>query len=272
MLIAGIACATIGIKGFLVPNSFIDGGVTGVSMLIAHQTALSLPLVLILINIPFILFGFNMFSRTFAIKSGITIAALALVLSFVEMPGITQDKLLCAVFGGVFLGAGIGFSFRGGGVLDGTEILAVILSKKTGITVGDIILMVNITIFLVGAFSLGIETAMYSMLTYFAASKTVDFLIHGIEEFIGINIISSKSSEVKDCLVKEKGWGVTVYKGKRGLTEIDQEILFCTVTRMEIPKLKDAINKIDPAAFVVMYNIHDTSGGMIKRKYKKVFS
>lgn len=268
--IAGIGCATLGIKGFLLPNKFIDGGVTGISMLLASQTHLSLPLVIVLINIPFIFLGFKRIGKTFAIHSGVAILGLSLALILIDLDGITQDKLLSAVFGGVFLGAGIGLSMRGGGVLDGTEIMALVFSKKIGITIGDVILIVNLLIFSISAIFLGIETAMYSILTYYSASKTVDFLIHGIEEYIGVTIISSRSEELKKTIMKDLGWGLTVYKGQGGLSQQDQEILFCTVTRLEIPKVRKVLNAVDPYAFVVMHNIHDTSGGMIKRKFNKM--
>jgi len=272
LALVGILSAALGIKGFLIPNNFIDGGVTGISMLISSELAYSLPLVILLINTPFVFFSIYKINRKFAMTSALAILGLAAVLAFAQIPAITDDKLLSAVFGGFFLGAGIGFAIRGGAVLDGTEILALILSRRIGVTVGDVILIVNILIFSVGAFFLGAEIAMYSILTYYSASRTVDFMIHGIEEFIGVTIISENSTEIKNAIMNDKGWGLTVYKAKRGLPEVDQDVLFCTVTRLEIPEIRRIINEIDSTAFIVMHNIHDTSGGMVKRKLKKVLT
>lgn len=262
----GVFSAGLGLKGFLLPNNFIDGGVTGISMLLAHIFELPLSYLIVIINAPFIFFGFRQIGKVFGIKTIIAISALALSLIFVKFPEITHDKLLAAVFGGFFLGAGIGLSIRGGSVLDGTEIMALIISKTSNITVGEVIFLANVVIFSVSAMVLDIETAMYSTITYLAASKTVNFIIHGIEEYTGIIIVSAKSKEVKDIIIKDMGRGVTIYKGKRGFTNQDQDIIFCVITRLEIMKLKTAIKKVDPTAFIVMHTINDTTGGLVKKQ------
>ena len=177
----GLLSAGFGLEGFLLPNSFIDGGVTGISLLVAEITKYSLSVLIIIINIPFIILGYKQIGKTFAIKSIIAIVCLAIAITFINYPTITSDKLLVAVFGGFFLGAGIGFSMRGGAVLDGTEVLAIYLSKRTGLTIGDIILVFNIVIFSFAAYLLSIEIALYAILTYLAAAKTVDFVIQGVE-------------------------------------------------------------------------------------------
>jgi uncharacterized membrane-anchored protein YitT (DUF2179 family) len=194
-----------------------------------------------------------------------------LCITFVHFPILTSDKLLVAVFGGTFLGAGIGFAMRGGGVLDGTEVLALFLSRKTGLTIGDIILAINILIFLVAAWLLSIETALYSILTYLSATKTIDFIIEGIEEYMGVTIISAKSEELRVMIIEKLGRGVTLYAGKRGfgkhgdaLASID--IVYTVITRLEIAKLNAEIERIDPNAFVIMSSIKDTKGGMIKKR------
>jgi uncharacterized membrane-anchored protein YitT (DUF2179 family) len=266
LIIMGILVAGLGLKGFLLPSHFIDGGVTGVSMLIAALTPLKLSLLILVINAPFMVIGYRQVSTIFAIKSTLGITGLSLALAFVPFPVVTNDKLLAAVFGGVFLGGGIGLSIRGGGVLDGTEVMALILSKKTGTTIGDVILVLNIIIFSVAATSLGVETALYSMLTYFSASKMLDFILHGIEEYNGIIIVSAKSEEIKQALLTDLGRGVTVYKGHGGLTKTEQNILFCVITRLEIPKLKNLANSIDESAFIVIHPISDASGGIVKRR------
>jgi uncharacterized membrane-anchored protein YitT (DUF2179 family) len=271
LIILGIFSAGFGLKSFLLPNGFIDGGATGISLLLSRLLNQPLPAVIILINIPFILLGYRQIGKIFTIRTFLAIIGLALCVAFVDYPPVTNDKLLVAVFGGFFLGAGIGFAIRGGGVLDGTEVLAIYISRKTGSTIGDVILVINIFIFLSAVYFLGIEIALYSMLTYLSASKTVDFLIEGIEEYTGVTIISRKSVEIREMITDKLGRGVTVYKGtggygKRGYVSNDSEILFTVVTRLEISRLRSEIQLIDDDAFVVMHSIKDTKGGMIKKR------
>ena len=270
LITGGFLLAGFGLKGFLLPNKFIDGGVTGISLLVAEVSGVALSVLLIIINLPFIILGFKQISRQFAVKSILAIIGLALAVYFIEYPLVTSDKLLVAAFGGFFLGAGIGLTVRGGGVLDGTEVLAIYLSKKTGLTIGDIILIFNVIIFSVGAYVLSVETALYAILTYYAAAKTVDFIIEGIEEYTGITIISDKSESIRKMITEELGHGATVYKGEKGFSPEGKElkpvdILYTVVTRLEIARLQNAIDRIDPAAFIIKNNIKDTKGGMIKR-------
>jgi len=270
MIIIGVFAAGFGLKGFLLPNSFIDGGVTGISLLVAELTNIHLSLLIITINIPFIFLGYKNIGKAFALKSVIAIVLLAFAITFINYPIITSDKLLISVFGGFFLGAGIGFAMRGGAVLDGTEVLAIYLSKRTGLTIGDVILVFNIIIFSFAAYLLSVETALYAILTYLAASKTVDFIIEGVEEYTGVTIISSHSEEMRIMVTEKLGRGVTIYSGKRGfgkkgdLGRID--IVYTIITRLEIAKIQTEIDKVDPNAFVVMNSIKDTKGGMIKKR------
>lgn len=266
----GIFSAAFGLEGFLLPSNFIDGGATGIALLISELTALSISILLILINIPFVILGYNIIGKQFAIRAITAISGLALVVAVVSFPVVTQDKLLVAVFGGFFLGAGIGLTIRGGAVLDGTEILAIALSRKAGATIGDIIIIINILVFSAAAYFLSVEAALYSLITYLAASKTLDFVIDGIEEYTGFTIVSARSEEIRSMITNELGRGVTVYKGQRGFgthghkAEID--IIYTVITRLEISKLNGEIEKIDPAAFIVMTSIKDTKGGMIKKR------
>src|SRR2546423_10283105 len=182
LIILGILSAGMGLKGFLLSSRFIDGGVTGISMLLADVLGFPLAILILVINLPFIAIGYRQIGGKFAIKSALAIAGLSVCLAFVKYPDVTPDKLLTAVFGGFFIGAGIGLAIRGGAVLDGTEIAALLVSKSVHILrVADVILALNIVIFLTAAFFLGIESAMYSILTYFAASRTLDFILHGLE-------------------------------------------------------------------------------------------
>jgi uncharacterized membrane-anchored protein YitT (DUF2179 family) len=271
-ILIGIVSAIFGIQGFLLPNHFVDGGITGTSMLIAKVSGLQLALLIPVINAPFLLMAFYQVNRRFAVLSIFTILAFAVGLGLSSFPMMTNDKLLAAIFGGFFLGAGIGLAIRAGSVLDGTEILALVLSKKIGVTVGDLILVLNIFIFGVGIFVLGLESALYSVLTYVSASKTVDFILHGIEEYNGITIISSKSDEVKSAIFEQTQRGVTVYKGKGGFSDEEKEILFCVVTRLEIPKIKSIVEEIDPGAFLVTSSLNEASGGMVKARPQNVYS
>lgn len=266
LIVLGIFSAGLGLKGFLLSSHFIDGGVTGVSMLLANVLGWPLSILILVINLPFIALGYRQIGRTFAIKSTLAIAGLALCLAFVKYPDVTPDKLLTAVFGGFFIGAGIGLAIRGGAVLDGTEIAALLISKSSHLLkVGDVILLLNILIFLTAAIFLGIESALYSMLTYFAASKTIDFLIHGVDEHTAITIISDKSEEIRQAIIRDLRRGVTIYKGEGGLDRTAQDILFCVVTRLEIGRIKTAAHEIDAAAFVVVHPLADAEGGVLKK-------
>jgi len=270
LITLGIFSAAFGFKGFLLTNHFIDGGATGISLLISALTSVPLYVLLICVNIPFIILAYNMVNKTFAIKTMIAISGLALVVATVSFPDVTKDNLLVAVFGGFFLGAGIGLSVRGGAVIDGTEVLAIFLSRKLGTTIGDIIIMINVVIFSAAAYLLSVEIAMYSMITYLSASKTLDFIVEGIEEYTGVTIISFHSQKIRQMIVEKIGRGVTVYNGKSGFGKHgetkDIEIVYTVVTRLELSRLNSEIAKIDHDAFVVMSSVKDTKGGMIKKR------
>lgn len=267
----GVVMASIGLKGFLLPNNFLDGGAMGIALLAQILSNADLSLLIILVNLPFIIIGIHQVSWEFAIKSSIAILSLAFLVHIIEFPPVTSDKLLIAVFGGFFLGAGIGFSIRGGAVIDGTEVLAITVSRNFGFTVGDFIAIFNVLLFSFAAILVNIETAMYSMLTYFAASKTVDFLINGIEEYIGVMIISDYSEEIRHKIMYDLGRGLTVFMsdegfGESGTKKENKRILFCAITRLEVAKLLHEIAKIDSRAFIVQYPVKDAKGGMIKRR------
>lgn len=271
LILLGIVSASFGLKSFLLSNNFIDGGITGVSLLVSKVTGFNLPVLIVVLNIPFIILGYTQIGKSFVIKTTLGILGLAVCLATISFPILTADKLLVSVFGGFFLGAGIGLTMRGGGVIDGTEVMAISFSKKTGLTIGDIILIVNIIIFSFAAWLLSFETALYSILAYLSASKTVDFIIEGIEEYTGVTIISAKNEEIRLMITEDLGRGVTVYKGTRGLGKTDDkkaeiDILYSVITRLEVAKLNTEIEKIDPAAFVIMNSIKDTRGGMIKKR------
>jgi uncharacterized membrane-anchored protein YitT (DUF2179 family) len=269
-IVFGVLSAGFGLRGFLMPNGFIDGGVMGISLLTNRETGLSLSILILLINIPFLLLGYRQIGQSFCIRSVIAISLLALAVAFVPYPVITNDKLLVSFFGGFFLGVGIGLTIRGGGVIDGTEVLAIFLNRRASLSVGDFILIFNILIFSVAAYLLSMEVALYSILTYLSASKTVDFILEGIEEFTGVTIISTRSRQVTDMIQNQLGRGFTIYTGKKGFGRSGEaantsDIIFTVITRLEVNRLTTEIEKIDRRAFIVMQSIKDTRGGMVKK-------
>jgi uncharacterized membrane-anchored protein YitT (DUF2179 family) len=256
----------MGLKGFLLSSHFIDGGVTGVSMLLAAVTGAPLSVWLPVVNAPFIALGYGQMGRAFAIRSALAIAGLAAILATVNFPDVTPDRLLTAVFGGCFIGAGIGLAVRGGAVLDGTEIAALLISKRSHILkLGDIILIFNVALFLVAISVLGVEPALYSILTYITAARTLDFVIYGLEEFTAITIVSAQSAVIRARITGELQRGVTVYRGYGGLSGAEQDILYCVVTRLEIGKVKAIVREVDAGAFVVFHPLADAEGGVVKR-------
>jgi uncharacterized membrane-anchored protein YitT (DUF2179 family) len=272
LVVLGILSAGMGLKGFLLSSHFIDGGVTGISMLLADITGLPFSILIFIINIPFIFLGYRRLGVSFAVKSALAIAGLSLCLAFIVFPDVTPDKLLTAIFGGFFIGVGIGLAIRGGAVLDGTEIAALLVSKRFQLLkVNDVILLLNVAIFSAAAFFLGIESALYSILTYLAASQMINFILNGIDSYTGITVVSVKSDEIRKMITEILGRGVTVYEGKSGygkdgLANDPRDILFTVATRLEIPSLKQKILNIDPDAFIVQQSIDDTTGGLLKRK------
>lgn len=270
MIALGVFISGFALKGFLLPNGFIDGGVTGISLLGHFLSPLPLSTFLIILNIPFIFLAIKQVGKTFAIKTFLAIFALSVLLVVVNYPVVTSDKLLVSVFGGFLLGAGLGLSIRGGSVLDGTEVLAIYLNRKINLSIGEIIFVMNVVIFGAAALFLSIEAALYSILIYISASKTVDFIVEGIEEYIGITIISKKNSPIRKTLTKELGKGVTVYKGKGGNFENDSgdiDILFTIVTRLEVSNIKNEILSIDPSALVIENSINEVHGGVLRKKH-----
>ncbi|MBD1367057.1 YitT family protein [Mucilaginibacter sp. ZT4R22] len=272
LVILGILSAGMGLKGFLLPSHFIDGGVTGISILLADVTHLPLPILIFVINLPFLYLGYRKLGIGFATRSALAIGGLALVLAFVKFPDVTPDKLLTAVFGGVFIGAGIGLAIRGGAVLDGTEIAAVLVSKRTQVVrVSDVILTLNVFIFIAAIFVLGVEEGLYSILTYLSASKMIDLILNGLEQYTGMTVVSAKGEEIRMAITQNLGRGVTVYQGKSGYGKdghinTPREIIFTVATRLEVPLIKREILKIDPTAFIVQQSVDDTTGGLLKKK------
>jgi uncharacterized membrane-anchored protein YitT (DUF2179 family) len=220
----------------------------------------------------FIYLGYKRIGKTFAVQTSIAVLLLSIGLLFIEINPVTHDKLLIAIFGGILMGTGVGLVIRGGGVIDGAEVIAVFTGRKTGFSNSEIIMLINTIIFTVAAFQFGIETAMYSIITYFTATRAINYVVDGIEEFTAMNIISSQPEEVKSFLVNELGKGITVYKGERGYlpgsfeVRTDSDIIVTIVTRLEIKQIQDAIIEIDPKAFMYVQSIKEATGGVLKHK------
>ena len=271
-IIAGVLLAVLAMKGFMIPNRFLDGGVTGISILLHEMFHINISILVIVLNLIFIYLGYRKIGKTFAVQTTIAVILLSFGLLFIDIPAITNEKLLIAIFGGIFMGAGIGLVIRGGGVIDGAEVIAVFTRRKVGFSNSEIIMLINCIIFAVAAIEFGIETAMYSVITFFTATRATNYVVDGIEEFTAMNIISSREEEIKNFLVNELGKGITVYKGERGYLpgsfdiKTDCQIIVTIVTRLEIKQIQDNLVKIDPKAFVYVQSIREASGGILKAK------
>ncbi|HET6764226.1 MAG TPA: YitT family protein [Longimicrobiaceae bacterium] len=266
LIAAGILSAGMGLHGFLLSSRFIDGGVTGISMLLAEVAGWPIALLIPLFNLPFIALGYRQMGRAFAVRSALAIAGLAVCLATVHYPDVTPDRLLTAVFGGFFIGAGVGLAMRGGAVLDGTEIAALLISRRSSVVrVSDVILALNVVIFLCAAYFLGVESALYSILTYVAASRTLDFILHGIEEYHAVTIVSDESEAIRRAVTEGLDRAVTVLHGAGGATGTPRDVLYCVVTRLEIGQVRAITLQIDPGAFLVVHALADVHGGRVKR-------
>ncbi|MEO6488871.1 MAG: YitT family protein [Ferruginibacter sp.] len=271
-IVIGAGLAVLAMKGFMIPNRFLDGGVTGISILLHEIFHINISILVIGINSVFIYLGYKRIGKTFAIQTTIAVTLLAFGLLFIDINPITTDKLLIAIFGGILIGTGIGLVIRSGGVIDGAEVIAVFTKRKTGFSNTEIIMLFNTIIFGVAAFEFGIETAMYSIITFFTATRATDYVVDGIEEFTAMNIISAQQEEIKSFLVNELGKGITVFKGQRGYLpgsfelKTDCDIIVTIVTRLEIKQIQDTLATIDPKAFVYIQSIKEASGGILKAK------
>jgi uncharacterized membrane-anchored protein YitT (DUF2179 family) len=271
-LVVGAGLAVLAMKGFMIPNRFLDGGVSGISILLHELFHINISLLVIILNASFIYLGYRRIGKTFAVQTTIAVMLLAIGLLFVDIKPITTDKFLIATFGGLLIGSGVGLVIRGGGVIDGAEVVAVFTRRKTGFSNSEIIMFFNCLIFGLAAFQFGIETAMYSVITYFAATRATNYVVDGIEEFTAMNIISAYQEEIKSLLVNDFGKGITVYKGSRGYLpgsfdiKTDCDIIVMIVTRLEIKQIQDAVFSIDPKAFVYVQAVKEATGGILKAK------
>ncbi|MBC7626776.1 YitT family protein [Ferruginibacter sp.] len=272
LILIGTSLAVLAMKGFMIPNRFMDGGITGISILLHEIFHINISFLVIILNVLFIYLGYKRIGKTFAVQTTIAVLLLSIGLLFIYINPITHDKLLIAIFGGILIGTGVGLVIRAGGVIDGAEVIAVFTGRKTGFSNSEIIMLINTIIFIVAAFEFGVETAMYSIITYFTASRATNYVVDGIEEFTAMNIISAKQEEIKSFLVNELSKGITVYKGERGYLpgsfeiKTDCEIIVTIVTRLEIKQIQDGVLSIDPKAFIYVHSIKEATGGVLKAK------
>lgn len=271
-MLSGVFIAVVGLQGFMLPNNFLDGGVTGISILVNDFANIHISLLLIIFNLPFVYLGFRKISRTFGIRALIATSLLSAGMFFIKIPVLTNDKVLIAIFGGFLVGLGIGLVIRGGGVIDGLEVIANYTEKRVAFNASEIILVLNALILLGAAYRFGIEAAMYSFLVYFTAMKTTDYVVDGFEEFTALNIISTDPEYIKSLIVNDFGKAITIYKGERGYLpgnfhqHSDCDIIVTVVTRLEIFRIREAITAHDPSAFMFVNSIKEVKGGVVRRK------
>lgn len=271
-LVLGVGLALFALKGFMIPNHFLDGGITGVSLLVHELFHIRLSYLVVVFNIPFVMLAYKLLSKEIAVRSFVAILLLAIGLEVIHIPAITSDRLLISIFGGAIIGVGMGLVIRAGAAIDGIEIIAVMTTKRIGITISEVIVAVNAVLFLIAAFKFGLEIGMYALITYFTAVKAADYIVDGVEEFTALTIICSRSEEVKSIIVNDFNKGITVYKGERGFlpgsfeSKTDCDIIVTIVTRLELLSIKNAIRTIDSTAFMYVNSIKEASGGIIKHK------
>lgn len=269
--ISGVLIAVVGLQGFMVPNNFLDGGITGLSILVTGFSDIHISFLLLIFNIPFAIIGFHKIGHTFGIQALIAILLLSAGMYFINIGSFTEDKVLIALFGGFLIGLGIGLVIRGGGVIDGLEVIAQYTENKSAFTAGEIILVLNILIILGAAYQFGIETGMYSILVYYTAMKTTNYVVDGFEEYTSLNIISKEATQIQRVIVNDFGKGITVFKGERGFLpgsfelKADCDIIMTVVTRLEIHRIKKSVMEIDPEAFLFVNSIKEAKGGILKR-------
>ncbi|MNF73431.1 hypothetical protein D3C85_938970 [compost metagenome] len=270
----GVVLITLALKGFMIPNKFLDGGIIGISILIHEITHWPFGILVLILNIPFLFLGKRLLGKTFALQSLLTFLLIAASMTFLQINAVTSDPLLIALFGGCLIGIGMGMCIRSGSAADGVEILALLTTRKIGLNVPEVIFGMNTLLFLAAAWSFGIGTAMYSIVTYFSAVKSLDYITHGLEQYTSLHIISSKSELIKSLIVKKFGKGITIIKGERGYlpqtfeVKSDCDIIVTIVTRLELLRIKEEISKLDPKAFMFTQYIKEASGGILRNLNK----
>ncbi|CRK83671.1 putative membrane protein, YitT family [Neobacillus massiliamazoniensis] len=267
LITIGAILAAVGLEIFLVPNNVIDGGITGISIMLSYLTGWKLGIFLFILNIPFIFIGHKQIGKTFALSTlyGIIILSIATTLLH-PVPAFTRDILLATVFGGILLGIGVGIVIRYGGSLDGTEILAILFNNKLPFSVGEIIMFFNLFILGSAGFVFTWDRAMYSLIAYFVAYKTIDITITGLDESKSVWIISDNSKQIGDAILNRLGRGVTYFNGEGAFSGDDKKVIFCVINRLEEAKLKEIVTEYDDSAFLAVADIAEVRGGRFKKR------
>jgi len=269
----GILLASIGLKAFLLPNGFLDGGVTGIAILISQLFDLNISLVLMTVSIPFLLLAWSTLTKKIVLKSFLAITALAIFIHFENFTSVTDDKLLIAIFGGLFLGGGIGITIKNGAVLDGSEILGIFINNRFGISIGKVVLLFNVILFSITATLISIEVSMYSVLTFLITAKVIDLMIEGFEDYVGLMIVSKKAGEIEDGLITKIGVGITIYKGEKGHghsgVQEQKEIIHTVINRIDINRTYRLIEDLDEKAFIIEFDVNNVKGGILKKYLSK---
>lgn len=259
LMVLGSIFASVGLEIFLVPNNIIDGGITGISIMASHLVKAPLGIFIFVLNLPFLIVGYKQIGKTFALSTLFSVICLSIGVSILHpIPGITQDTLLAAVFGGIILGIGVGLIIRNGGSLDGTEIIAIILDKRTGFSIGEIVMFFNLFILSGSGFIFGWDRAMYSLIAYFIAFKMIDITVEGLDESRAVIIVSEKHKDITEAIVKRLGRGPTLLDAKGAYKGIQTNVIFVVVSRLEITKLKSIIHGLDDNALVTIANVETT--------------
>lgn len=266
-LTLGATLMAVALEIFLVPNNIIDGGIVGISIIVSYLTDVPLGLFLFLLNLPFLFLGYKQIGKTFALSTlyGVSVMSLDTVLLH-SVPPLTNNLFLVTVFGGVLLGIGVGLVIRFGGSLDGTEIVAILINKKSPFSVGEIVMFFNVFIMLTAGFVFTWDRAMYSLIAYYIAFKLIDVTIEGFDESKAVWIISEESTEIGHAIMDRLGRGVTYLNGEGAFTGYSKRVIFCVINRLEEAKLKSIVQEMDPQAFLAVGNIHDVKGGRFKKK------
>ena len=267
MLILGAAIASIGLELFLIPNNIIDGGLVGLSIMAQAIFQQPFGLFLTLLNIPFFYIGYKQIGRNFVLATIFAVICLSIISGQLAwLPRFTEDPFLAAIFGGIIDGLGVGLIIRFGGSLDGTEIVAIILDRKSVFSVGEVVMFINLFILSGAGFLFGFDKAMYSLVAYFVIAKMIDVVVKGLDESYAVMIVTDEHEEVADALLHRLGRGVTLLYGEGGYTGDEKKILYSVVTRLEVDKLKEVVLDKDENAFVTINAVHDIIGGRFKKK------
>jgi uncharacterized membrane-anchored protein YitT (DUF2179 family) len=265
-MILGSILVSVGLEIFLIPNNIIDGGVIGISIMASYLTKLPLGIFIFVLNLPFFIIGYKQIGRTFAISTLFSVICLSIGVTFLHpIPGLTQDTLLATVFGGIILGAGVGLIIRNGGSLDGTEIVAIILDKRTGFSIGEIVMFFNLFILGGSGFIFGWDRAMYSLIAYFIAFKVIDITVEGLDESKAVIIISEKHKDISEAIMARLGRGLTLLDGKGGFRGFSTNVIYVVVSRLEIAKLKSIVHGFDEDALVTIGSVEVTGKRYTKR-------